>query len=59
VRAAGRGPSGDGGRAALRRPGRGARTLADLLDRRVRIGLVPADRERAVPVAEQVLDEKL
>jgi glycerol-3-phosphate dehydrogenase len=33
----------------------GARTVADLLDRRVRIGLVPADRERAVPVAEQVL----
>ncbi|MCF6507682.1 glycerol-3-phosphate dehydrogenase/oxidase [Blastococcus sp. MG754426] len=35
----------------------GARTVADLLDRRTRIGLVPADRERAVPVAEQVLAE--
>lgn len=33
----------------------GARTVADLLDRRTRIGLVPADRERAVAVAEQVL----
>ena len=31
----------------------------DLLDRRTRIGLVPADRERAVPVAEQVLAESL
>jgi glycerol-3-phosphate dehydrogenase len=37
----------------------GARTVADLLDRRTRIGLVPADRERAVPVAEQVLAEGL
>ncbi|MCZ2858597.1 glycerol-3-phosphate dehydrogenase/oxidase [Blastococcus sp. VKM Ac-2987] len=36
----------------------GARTVADLLDRRTRIGLVPGDRERAVPVAEQVLAEK-
>jgi glycerol-3-phosphate dehydrogenase len=36
----------------------GARTVADLLDRRVRIGLVPADRARAVPVAEQVLAEE-
>src|SRR5215218_6941640 len=35
----------------------GARTVADLLDRRTRIGLVPDDRERAVPVAEQVLAE--
>ncbi|MGY1723905.1 glycerol-3-phosphate dehydrogenase/oxidase [Blastococcus sp. SYSU DS0533] len=35
----------------------GARTVADLLDRRTRIGLVPTDRERAVPVAEQVLAE--
>ncbi|MCF6744040.1 glycerol-3-phosphate dehydrogenase/oxidase [Blastococcus sp. KM273128] len=35
----------------------GARTVADLLDRRTRIGLVPADRERAVAVAEQVLAE--
>ncbi|TFV83425.1 glycerol-3-phosphate dehydrogenase/oxidase [Blastococcus sp. CT_GayMR20] len=37
----------------------GARTVADLLDRRTRFGLVPADRERAVPVAEQVLTEEL
>ncbi|RZU34000.1 glycerol-3-phosphate dehydrogenase [Blastococcus saxobsidens] len=37
----------------------GARTVADLLDRRTRIGLVPADRERAVPVAEQVLSAEL
>jgi glycerol-3-phosphate dehydrogenase len=37
----------------------GARTVADLLDRRTRFGLVPADRERAVPVAEQVLAEDL
>jgi len=37
----------------------GARTVADLLDRRTRFGLVPADRERAVPVAEQVLAEEL
>ncbi|MFD2092679.1 glycerol-3-phosphate dehydrogenase/oxidase [Blastococcus deserti] len=37
----------------------GARTVADLLDRRMRIGLVPADRARAVPVAEQVLAEEL
>ena len=36
----------------------GARTVADLLDRRTRIGLVPADRSRAVAVAEQVLAEK-
>jgi glycerol-3-phosphate dehydrogenase len=36
----------------------GARTVADLLDRRTRFGLVPADRERAVPVAEQVLAEE-
>jgi glycerol-3-phosphate dehydrogenase len=33
----------------------GARTVADLLDRRTRIGLVPADRERAVSAAEAVL----
>jgi len=33
----------------------GARTVADLLDRRTRIGLVPGDRVRAVPVAEAVL----
>ncbi len=35
----------------------GARTVADLLDRRTRIGLVPADRERAVATAEAVLAE--
>jgi glycerol-3-phosphate dehydrogenase len=37
----------------------GARTVGDLLDRRTRFGLVPADRERAVPVAEKVLAEEL
>jgi glycerol-3-phosphate dehydrogenase len=36
----------------------GARTVGDLLDRRTRIGLVPADRERAAPRAEQVLAEE-
>jgi glycerol-3-phosphate dehydrogenase len=36
----------------------GARTVADLLDRRTRIGLVPADRSRAVAAAEQVLAEE-
>jgi glycerol-3-phosphate dehydrogenase len=36
----------------------GARTVADLLDRRTRIGLVPADRERAVPAAERILAEE-
>jgi len=35
----------------------GARTVADLLDRRTRIGLVPADRARAVPAAERILAE--
>jgi glycerol-3-phosphate dehydrogenase len=35
----------------------GARSVADLLDRRTRIGLVPADRARAVPAAERVLAE--
>ncbi len=35
----------------------GARSVADLLDRRTRIGLVPTDRARAVPVAERVLAE--
>jgi glycerol-3-phosphate dehydrogenase len=35
----------------------GARSVADLLDRRTRIGLVPADRARAVPEAERVLAE--
>jgi glycerol-3-phosphate dehydrogenase len=37
----------------------GARTVSDLLDRRTRIGLVPADRSRAVEIAEQVLAEEL
>jgi glycerol-3-phosphate dehydrogenase len=32
----------------------GARTVSDLLDRRTRIGLVPADRGRAALVAERV-----
>ncbi|MGY1609806.1 glycerol-3-phosphate dehydrogenase/oxidase [Geodermatophilus sp. SYSU D00700] len=36
----------------------GARTVADLLDRRVRLGLVPADREPAVAVAEAVLADE-
>lgn len=36
----------------------GARTVADLLDRRTRIGLVPEDRARAVAMAEQVLAEE-
>jgi glycerol-3-phosphate dehydrogenase len=36
----------------------GARNVSDLLDRRTRIGLVPADRARAVAVAEQVLAEE-
>jgi glycerol-3-phosphate dehydrogenase len=35
----------------------GARSVSDLLDRRTRIGLVPTDRERAVPAAERVLAE--
>ena len=35
----------------------GARSVSDLLDRRTRIGLVPADRARAVPAAERVLAE--
>jgi glycerol-3-phosphate dehydrogenase len=33
----------------------GAATVEDLVDRRTRIGLVPADRELAVPAAEKVL----
>jgi glycerol-3-phosphate dehydrogenase len=37
----------------------GARSVADLLDRRTRIGLVPADRARAVETAERVLAEEL
>ena len=36
----------------------GARTVSDLLDRRTRIGLVAAEREAAVPVAERVLAEE-
>ena len=36
----------------------GARTVADLLDRRTRIGLVPDDRARAAEVAERVLAEE-
>jgi glycerol-3-phosphate dehydrogenase len=36
----------------------GARSVADLLDRRTRIGLVPPDRARAMPMAEQVLAEE-
>jgi glycerol-3-phosphate dehydrogenase len=36
----------------------GARTVSDLLDRRTRIGLVPADRARAVAVAERILTEE-
>ncbi|WP_231502584.1 glycerol-3-phosphate dehydrogenase/oxidase [Blastococcus sp. URHD0036] len=35
----------------------GARTVGDLLDRRTRIGLVPADRARVVAAAEAVLAE--
>ncbi|HEX2418649.1 MAG TPA: glycerol-3-phosphate dehydrogenase/oxidase [Micromonosporaceae bacterium] len=35
----------------------GALDVADLLDRRTRIGLVPTDRSRAVPTAERVLAE--
>jgi glycerol-3-phosphate dehydrogenase len=34
----------------------GAADVADLLDRRTRIGLVPADRALAVPAAEKVLE---
>lgn len=33
----------------------GARTVSDILDRRTRIGLVPADRAAAEPVAREVL----
>ena len=36
----------------------GAHSVADLLDRRTRIGLVPADRARAVPEAERILAEE-
>ncbi|KAA1427944.1 glycerol-3-phosphate dehydrogenase/oxidase [Nocardioides antri] len=34
----------------------GAADVADLLDRRTRVGLVPADRARAVPAAERALE---
>lgn len=34
----------------------GAHDVADLLDRRTRVGLVPADRELAVPAAERALE---
>ena len=34
----------------------GAHDIADLLDRRTRVGLVPADRERCVPAALRALD---
>jgi glycerol-3-phosphate dehydrogenase len=34
----------------------GAADVDDLLDRRTRIGLVPADRERALPAAQRALD---
>jgi glycerol-3-phosphate dehydrogenase len=37
----------------------GALDVADLLDRRTRIGLVAADRERAVPAAERALERAL
>ncbi|MCW2741771.1 MAG: glpD [Blastococcus sp.] len=37
----------------------GARTVGDLLDRRTRIGLVPAARARAVATAERILSEEL
>ncbi|GHE11521.1 glycerol-3-phosphate dehydrogenase/oxidase [Klenkia taihuensis] len=37
----------------------GARTVADLLDRRTRVGLVPADREAAAARAHEVLAEEL
>ena len=33
----------------------GAADVDDLLDRRTRVGLIPADRERAVPAAERAL----
>jgi glycerol-3-phosphate dehydrogenase len=33
----------------------GAADVADLLDRRTRVGLVPADRALAVPAAERAL----
>jgi glycerol-3-phosphate dehydrogenase len=34
----------------------GAHDVGDLLDRRTRVGLVPADRTRAVPLAERALE---
>jgi hypothetical protein len=48
----------DAGRAALRRAPRGregALDESDLLGRRTRVGLFPADRERALPAARQAL----
>jgi len=33
----------------------GAADVGDLLDRRTRVGLIPADRARAVPAAERAL----
>jgi glycerol-3-phosphate dehydrogenase len=36
----------------------GALDESDLLDRRTRIGLVPADRERALPAAHAALTER-
>ncbi|MCO7219173.1 glycerol-3-phosphate dehydrogenase/oxidase [Klenkia sp. PcliD-1-E] len=37
----------------------GARTVADLLDRRTRVGLVPADREAAAARAQETLADEL
>jgi glycerol-3-phosphate dehydrogenase len=37
----------------------GARTVGDLLDRRTRIGLVPAARKDAVAAAEDVLSHEV
>lgn len=36
----------------------GARSVADLLDRRTRLGLVPTDADRARPAAEEALDRR-
>lgn len=36
-----------------------ALTAEDVLDRRTRIGLVPADRERATPIVEEIVAETL
>ena len=43
------------GNAPLRPLGEGALTVDDILDRRTRIGLVAADRERAVTAAQEFL----